>query len=116
GAADRRRAGAGDRARALANLATIEVGIQIEDFPFGRLAIVTGDHYAAETVLDPAAMRRLSSALGAGERLLVATPARGELIAIDAELAMLVEELQDAFRHAAQGGCERASERDRISP
>jgi hypothetical protein len=104
------------RTRALANLRTIEVDIQIEDFAVGRMAIVTGDHYAAETVLDPAAMRRLSSALGAGERLLVATPARGELIAIDAALAMLVEEFQDAFRHAAQGGYERASERDRISP
>jgi hypothetical protein len=103
------------RASAARNLAAIAATIDELSFPEGRVALVTGDFYAAEKLLDPAFMKRVQSHIGAGDVLIVATPARGELLAIDAAHATLDDNLMPAFAGVVSSAYDRATARDRIS-
>jgi len=105
------------RDRALANLAATSVEVTGTELPLnlGRIAIVSDDYFAAETILDPTAMRRVADFLGAGETLLVATPTRGQLVAVDGARAMLDDAYLNAFLLATERIYLQATERDRIS-
>jgi hypothetical protein len=106
---------AGRRARALANLAAQPFEISPLVVPFGSYAVVTGGYFAAESVLDRATMQRVASELGGATALVVATPARGQLIAMDAARAELDDEALGAFRKVVEAQHRQAPEQDRIS-
>jgi hypothetical protein len=103
------------RALALRNLAAIDATIDRLPIPGARIALVTGGPYAAEKLLDPAFMKRVASHIGGGDTLIVATPVRGELLAIDASAATVDDELLHAFAGAIARAYDRAPDRDRIS-
>ena len=104
------------RSKALANLAKEPVEVEIADLPRGNaLAIVTGGFYAAESLLVPATMERIRRGLGGPKVLLVGVPARGQLVAIDGERAMLDDDLEHAFLLLVEQRYLEATERDRIS-
>jgi hypothetical protein len=104
------------RRTALANLAKEAVEIEIVNLPDGNaFALVTGSYYAAETLLVAARMETIRSQLGGPKVLLVGVPARGQLLAIDGERAMLDDNLERAFLLLVERGYFRAPERDRIS-
>jgi hypothetical protein len=105
----------GRRARALANLAAQPFEISPLVVPFGRYAVVTGGYFAAESVLDRATMQRVASELGGATALVIATPARGQLIAMDAARAELDDEALDAFRKVVEAQHRQAPAQDRIS-
>ena len=104
------------RRDSLANLAKQAVEISIHELPEGHaFALVTGSFYAAESLLVPATMERIRRGLGRPKVLFVGVPARGELLAIDGERAMLDDNLERAFLLLVEQGYFRATERDRIS-
>ncbi len=103
------------RARALANLANIAIEVESTEMPFGTMVAVSGDFFAAEMILHRPTMERVRTAIGGSPAILVATPARGELIAIDAAVSLVDDNLLNAFLLAVEGGYFRATERDRIS-
>ena len=103
------------RALALRNLAAIDATIEQLPIPGTRIARVAGASYAAEKLLDPAFMKRVASHLGGAGALIVATPVRGEILAIDASAATVDDDLLQAFAGAIARAYERAAERDRIS-
>ena len=105
----------GRQARALANLAAQPFEISPLVVPFGRYAVVTGGYFAAESVLDRPTMQRVASELGGATALVVAMPARGQLIAMDAARAELDDEALDAFRSVVEAQHRQAAEHDRIS-
>lgn len=103
------------RTRALENLGQIDVELDSIEMPFGTMVHVSGDFFAAEMLLHPPTMRRVRTAIGHGETMLVGTPARGELFAIDAAIAGLDDALLQTFLLAMEREFLRATERDRIS-
>jgi hypothetical protein len=103
------------RARAVKNLDRLAVEITEVPLPFARVAVVTGDYFAAEMLLHPPTMARVAQALGGAETLLVGVPARGYLLAVDAATADLDDDLRAAFVGMVEREHQRATERDRIS-
>ncbi|MDB4961646.1 MAG: hypothetical protein JWP01_1645 [Myxococcales bacterium] len=103
------------RRTALANLAVQPVELTPMDVLIGKVVVVTGGFYAAESILDRATMERVRSELGGPELLLVGIPARGHLVAIDATVASADPELQAAFLMMVEGEYLRALECDRIT-
>jgi hypothetical protein len=105
------------RARALANLAKERVEIGRVDLgpQTAPVAVVTGNFYAAESLLLPATMERVRAELGRPNLLIVGVPARGYLFAIDGERATLDDNLQLAFLLMIEQAYLEATERDRIS-
>lgn len=103
------------RASALANLVHVEIELTSMEMPFGTMVLVTGDFFAAEMLLHPPTMRRVRAAVGGSETMLVGTPARGQLFAIDAAIAELDDAFLQAFLLAMDREYLKATERDRIS-
>src|SRR5262249_13386209 len=86
------------------------------DAPDGnKFIVVTGGFYAAETLLVPAAMARISAELGGPKVMFVGVPARGRLIAIDGERATIDDAFRNAFLIIVERDYLEATERDRIS-
>jgi len=102
-------------ARAIANLAETAFEITPLELPFATIAVVTGDFYAAESVLVPARMDEVRRSLGGPTTMLIGTPARGHLVAIDASRATIDDDVMRAFVGAVAREHARAPERDRIS-
>lgn len=86
------------RRRALANLGARAFDIEVEEMSsLGMtVALVSGDFYAAETILHRPTMKLVEQRLGS-EVLLVGVPARGFLFAIDAAPAMADHDALTAF-------------------
>ncbi|MBA3453549.1 MAG: hypothetical protein H0T42_10690 [Deltaproteobacteria bacterium] len=103
------------RIRALANLGQIEVELAPMKMPFGTMAVVSGDFFAAEMLLHPPTMRRIAAAIGGTQTMLVGTPARGYLFAVDALIAELDDDFLQAFLLTIEGAYQEATECDRIS-
>ncbi|MEO8702669.1 MAG: hypothetical protein ABI867_21675 [Kofleriaceae bacterium] len=111
-------------AEALANLEEITVEVTPIELPLlqsssvAMLAVVTGDYFAAETLLSPATMQRVREALAGGSTatLLVGVPCRGHLIAIDAARALVDDDLMASFLGSVKREYVGADEADRISP
>src|SRR5690349_17354838 len=89
-------------ARARANIDTLAVTLTPLDVPELRAVVVTGDYFAAETILSPTTMERVRGELGGARTLLVGTPARGHLIATDAGRALIDDDLMTAFLIAVE--------------
>lgn len=104
------------RARALTNLARERVELGRVDLGHDTpVVVVTGNFYAAESLLVPDTMERVRAELGGPRRLLVGIPARGYLYAIDGERATLDDELRIAFQATMEQAFLEATERDRIT-
>src|SRR5262249_60905776 len=92
------------------------VQITAIDAPGGsKFVVVTGGCYAAESLLVPATMARVSAELGGPKLMFVGVPARGQLVAIDGERATVDDELGNAFLLIVEKEYLAATERDRIS-
>lgn len=103
------------RAHALANLGRIGVEISNIDVPFGTMVLVTGDFFAAEMILHAPTMRRVRAATGGSESILVGTPTRGHLIAVDGTRALIDDAMLQAFLLSVDRQYMRSPEADRIS-
>lgn len=104
------------RARARANLAKEPVAIDPQSIPGGNtVVIVSGSFYGAESLLVPETMTAVRAELGNPRTLLVGVPARGHLLAIDGERAIVDHDLQMAFVGLVAKEYAAATERDRIS-
>jgi hypothetical protein len=104
------------RARALANLAKEPIELTPIEIPGGnKLVVVTGGYYAAESVLVPATMAKVSAELGGPRLMFVGIPARGHLVAIDGDRATVDDDLQQGFLLIVEKHYLEATERDRIS-
>ncbi len=104
------------RRASLANLARVEVTLDSLDLPGAPAILVHGDAFAAETILDPAAMQRVSSRLGAIDALMVIIPRRGELFAVDARRAFDTPQVMVALAELARRYFAEAAPRDKICP
>ncbi len=104
------------RVRARSNVARRHVELTPMNLPDGnKLVIVSGGPYAAESLLVPATMEQVRAELGGPKMLLLAVPARGQLLAIDGEIGMLDDELQRSFRSVVDDQYVEAAASDRIT-
>jgi len=104
------------RVRARANVARQRIELTPLALPDGnKLVIVSGGAYAAESLLVPATMEAVRAELGGPKLMLVAVPARGQLLAIDGEIGTLDDELQRSFRAVVNDQYMEAATSERIT-